>query len=95
MPKTFSNNPVFKNESNDGMVKRYSHQPLTLEHNGIHVTIKENGRVKIVSEGREIPGTDDIEYDEVEIPASLIFKISSALRMTRTVKFIPVNKEEE
>jgi hypothetical protein len=80
-----------KDENNEGKVKRYVHQPLTIEHYGIHAKIQENGRVVISSAGEK--GADGmIEYDEVEIPASLVFKLATLLKATRTIKFVSVSE---
>jgi hypothetical protein len=84
----YRNNPELKDEnSKEGMVKRYVHQPLTFDHFGIRATIKENGHVLIAS-----AGNDSGEYDEVEVPASLIFKLATSLKLTRTVKYVSVNE---
>jgi hypothetical protein len=94
----FANNPSVTSQSNEGMVKRYVHQPLTVDHYGIHAKIQENGKVVIT-------GLVDTkgEYDEVEIPASLVFKLATLLKATRTIKFVsmteaqnlaPVTKDE-
>ena len=87
---TFRNSPAL-NDSKEGMVKRYVHQPLTVEHYGVHAKIQENGRILITSAGTPVKGTDDIEYDEVEIPASLVFKLATLLKATRTIKFVSVS----
>ncbi len=87
----FQNNPNLKDENNEGKVKRYVHQPLTIEHYGIHAKIQENGRVVISSS--PVKGDDgEMEYDEVEIPASLIFKLATLLKATRQVKFVSVTE---
>jgi hypothetical protein len=62
--------------------KQYTHQPLNIEHLGMTAKIQENGRIIIRSA--------EIEYDEIEVPASLIFKLAQALKMTRTVEMVPV-----
>jgi len=95
MPQ-FKNSPSLKDENNEGKVKRYVHQPLTIEHYGIHAKIQENGRVLITSSGTPIKGSsDEVEYDEVEIPASLIFKLATLLKATRTIKFVSVAEAAE
>jgi hypothetical protein len=88
----FRNNPNLSDENNEGKVKRYVHQPLTIEHYGIHAKIQENGKVVISSTGTPVVGTEEIEYDEVEIPASLIFKLATLLKATRTIKFVNVTE---
>lgn len=89
----FRNNPTLQSENKEGMVKRYVHQPITLEHYGIHAKIQENGRVLITSAGTPSKeNKDEIEYDEVEIPASLVFKLATFLKGTRTIKFVSVSE---
>jgi hypothetical protein len=90
----FRNAPDLKDENNEGRVKRYVHQPLTIEHYGIHAKIQENGKVVISSAGSSIHGSDEIEYDEVEIPASLVFKLATLLKATRTIKFVSVSEAQ-
>lgn len=88
----FQNNPTLKDENNEGKVKRYVHQPLTVEHYGLHAKIQENGRVLISSAGTPVKGSNEIEYDEVEIPASLVFKLATLLKATRTIKYVSVSE---
>jgi hypothetical protein len=88
---SFQNNPNLRGENNEGSVKRFVHQPLTIEHYGIHATIKENGKVTITSAPVNVNG--EVEYDEVEIPASLIFKLATLLKATRSIKYVPVQGE--
>jgi hypothetical protein len=91
----FRNSPELKDESNEGKVKRYVHQPLTIEHYGIHAKIQENGKVVISSAAIPVHGTSEVEYDEVEVPASLIFKLATLLKATRTIKFVSVTEARE
>lgn len=91
---SFRNSPELRDENNEGKVKRYVHQPLTIEHYGIHAKIQENGRVLISSAGVAVKGSDEIEYDEVEIPASLVFKLATLLKATRTIKFVSVSEAQ-
>jgi hypothetical protein len=87
----FRNTPTLTSDNKEGMVKRYVHQPLTNDHYGIHFTIQENGRILLRSEGTLVAGSkDEYEYDEVEIPASLVFKLATLLKATRTIKFVSV-----
>lgn len=80
----FQNSPSLAVSNQEGMVKRYVHQPLTIDHYGIHAKIQENGKVVITG----IPDSKSGEYDEVEIPASLVFKLATLLKDTRTIKFV-------
>ena len=92
----FRNSPELKDENNEGKVKRYVHQPLTVEHYGIHAKIQENGKVVITSAGVPVKGSPgEVEWDEVEIPASLVFKLATLLKATRTIKFVSVNEARE
>jgi hypothetical protein len=91
----FQNNPGIKSESGEWMKKEYTHQPLTIDHFGIQAQIKENGRILIKGRPTPVPGTDEVEYDEVEIPASLVFKLASALRLTRKEEMVVVHKKQE
>jgi hypothetical protein len=91
----FHNTPELRDEDNVGKIKRYVHQPLTIEHFGIHAKIQENGKVLISSAGVPIAGAaGEVEYDEVEIPASLVFKLATLLKATRTIKFVSVNEQQ-
>lgn len=87
----FTNSPNLQGSNGENTVKRYVHQPLTVEHYGLHAKIQENGRVLITG----VPFKNDaneIEYDEVEIPASLVFKLATLLKATRTIKFVSVTE---
>jgi hypothetical protein len=84
----FSNSPSVKDEHGSEKVKRYVHQPLTFDHFGIHVTIKENGHVLITSVSPDPADKESVIEDEIEVPASLIFKIAQSLKLTRTVQFV-------
>ena len=86
----FRNTPALSDENNEGKVKRYVHQPLTIEHYGVHAKIQENGRVVISSVGTPVGSEGEVEYDEVEIPASLVFKLATLLKATRTIKYVTV-----
>jgi|SRR5665213_323899 len=90
MPQ-FHNNPELKNEQTEGMVKRYVHQPLSIDHYGTHAKIQENGKVLITGSPIKT-ASGDLEYDEVEIPASLVFKLATLLKATRTVKYVKMSE---
>ena len=82
------NNPR-ANFSNDQRI-RWVHQPLVLDHYGIHATISKDGRVKIEKvadvQSEETKAAGEVDYDEIEVPASFIFKMAQALKMTRTAE---------
>ena len=85
----FNNLPKFI----DGKVLRYVHQPLTIEHHGTNITIKENGQVmlsKVIGPDPDNSGENMV--DEIQVSASLIFKTAGYLRDTR--KAIYVSPEE-
>jgi hypothetical protein len=86
----FQNNPNLSS-SGESQVKRYVHQPLTIEHYGLHAKIQENGRVLITGQPVK-DAAGELEYDEVEIPASLVFKLATLLKATRTIKFVNVTE---
>jgi len=81
-------NPRMKDENGNEIAIRYVHQPLSNDHFGIHYSIKENGRVNL----KGIPDSGG-EYDEVEIPAALIFKLATLLKETRTM--VPLSQVEK
>lgn len=78
----FRNNPNFP----DGPERiEWVHQPLVGDHYGIHYSIQANGKVIISSGGTSLEG-GEVEYDEIEVPASLIFKLVMLLKATRMAK---------
>lgn len=93
----FSNNPRNSNFTEQRI--RWVHQPLVIDHYGIHATISKDGKVKIEkiadNQSAESKAAGDVDYDEVEVPASLIFKLAQALKMTRTAEPIGVASETE
>lgn len=91
----FSNKPQMRDNNGETTIKRYVHSPLTIDHNGIKAAIQSNG--KVVISGRPVKNaeTGDIEYDEVEIPASLIFKLGGLLRATRQITYVAVHEVEK
>lgn len=82
----FNNRPNMQNENGENTIRRFVHSPLTIEHFGINASITANGRV-IISKVARVVG-EDVEYDEVEIPASLVFKLASLLKATRKVEYV-------
>ena len=84
------NRPMMRDNDGDQKIKRYVHSPLTVEHNGVNAAITENGKV-VLSKVANVKG-DEVEYDEIEIPASLIFKLASLLKATRKVKYVSITE---
>lgn len=93
---THFNAPRMTDEQNAGKIRRYVHQPLTIEHYGVHAKIHANGKVSIskVADNQD-KNSDDLEWDEVEIPASLIFKLASLLKATRSITYVSVSELKE
>ena len=90
---TFKNSPRVVTIGGKRMMEVYSHQPLTFDHFDTHCQIKADGKIKLTK-----PVKDSDEYDEIEIPASLIFKLVGLLKDTRSVEFVEVselNKKDE
>jgi hypothetical protein len=82
---TFHNNPGLKGENGMFQKKVYTHQRLVGDHYGIHYVIQENGHIVLTNAGGE-----GEEYDEIEVPASLIFKLAGALKLTRSEEYVNV-----
>ena len=80
----FHNNPGMTDES--GKAGRWVHQTITINHFGIQASIKENGTIVIRSSPQAVPDSDEVEYEEVTIPASLVFKLAGYLKDTREFK---------
>lgn len=78
-----------------GKVKRYVHQPLTIEHYGIQAAIKPAGRVVLRAVDKAASTKEEIVYDEIDIPASLIFKLASLLKATRNVEYVSVSGNDQ
>jgi hypothetical protein len=89
---TFHNNPDLRNEQGQEVKKVFRHQPLTFDHYGIQCSIKENGKITLRSVPTPVAGTNEVEYDEVTIPASLVFKLVQAIQMTRKIEHVAVNE---
>lgn len=88
---SFANRPTLRgNDDNDQRIKRYVHSPLTVEHNGVNASITENGKVVLSKVAKVLDGGKEVEYDEIEIPASLVFKLASLLKATRKVKYVSI-----
>lgn len=87
----FSNRPNMHNEENENLIRRFVHSPLAIEHHGIHAKIQENGRILITGAPVTNKETQEIEYDEVDIPASLVFKLATLLKATRREEFVSIS----
>ena len=90
MERTFKNSPRIVTINGERMMEKYTHQPLTFDHFDTHCQIHANGKIKLT---KAVAGSD--EYDEIEIPASLVFKLVGLLKDTRSVEFVKVNDGSE
>lgn len=87
---------VFNNpRTEDGKIRRWVHNPMSFEKFGTNVQIHENGKVTINKVAGKNPTSGELEYDEIEVPASLIFDIAQALKLTRKETFVNIEKSEE
>lgn len=87
MPRTF-NSPMMRNADGEQRIKRYVHSPITIEGNeGIHASIKENGRVVIAKPFKD-EKTGESGYDEIDVPASIIIKLNQMIFITRKVVWL-------
>jgi hypothetical protein len=91
MPRQRFNPANMTNAAGQQLVKRYVHQPLTIEHYDYHAKIKENGRVEITGPSIKLE-SGEIEFDQIEVPASLIFKLANLLEDTRQTKYVPISE---
>lgn len=74
----------------DQKIKRFVHSPLQVEHNGINAAITENGKVVLSKPAGKDKETNETLYDEIEIPASLVFKLAQLLKATRKIRYVNV-----
>jgi hypothetical protein len=88
---TFRNVPQLRDNDGEQKIKRYVHSPLTVEHHGVNAAITENGKV-VLSKVARVVDKETVEYDEIEIPASLVFKLASLLKATRKVKYVTISE---
>lgn len=86
----FRNEPHLNGQNGEGKIKRYTHSPLTIEHYGIHASIQANGKV-VISKNVRTTNDGEVEFDEIEIPASLVFKLASLLSATRKVEYVSLS----
>lgn len=91
------NQPRIQGQQNQ--IRRWVHQPLTIEHYGLHAKIQKNGKVIIQKvcdvQSAEAKASGEIEFDELEVPASFIFKLAFALKTTRSAEYVDVAERQE
>lgn len=69
---------------NEGKVKRFVHQSVKNTHNGITFEIHQNGKISLSKAGNSI-----------DIPASLVFKLSTLLKATRSTEWVDVSSGKD
>lgn len=93
------NTPRMQGQGQQNQIRRWVHQPLTIEHYGIHAKIQPNGKVKIQKvadeQSEEAKKSGEVEFDEVELPASFIFKLAFALKTTRRAEYINIGESKD
>lgn len=87
----FRNEPHMNGVDGEGKVKRYSHTPIAIEHDDIHASIQANGHI-VLTKVASVKG-EDVEFDEIEIPASLVFKLAFLLKTTRKIEYVNLNAQ--
>ena len=79
-------------ENSDGKVRRYVHSPLKIDHYGTPAAIQANGRIVLQKVAGKDEKNGEIIYDELEIPASLVFKLASLLKATRKIEYVALTE---
>lgn len=79
-------------ENSDGKVRRYVHSPLKIDHYGTSAEIHSNGRITLQKVAGKDEKTKEVIYDELDIPASLIFKLASLLKATRKIEYVALSE---
>lgn len=89
------NQPQMQNERGEQAVRRFVHSPISIDHYGIQASIKANGSITLSKVVKALEN-GEVEVDEIEIPASLIFKLVQLLKATRRIEYrtlTPENKD--
>ncbi len=85
-------NPKDRNSTTDSKVKQFYHSPIETTHQDVEIEVKENGHVTLSRlVGKDEVTNEDI-YDAITVPASVIYKATDLLAVSRKVKF--VNKSD-
>ena len=71
-----------RNYENEDKTRRFVHDPFTLTQDKIKVSCDSDGKVTLIEDH------EDDTFDQMTVPASLIFKIAMMLEMTRSIKYI-------
>ncbi len=68
--------------------KQFVHSPLKTEHKGVQIEIKENGKIVLSKSAGVDKDTGESVFDEIEVPATLAYKLVELVEITRTVKYV-------
>lgn len=91
---SFTNRPRRSNaneQGEDGTIRRFVHTPMDIEHYGIECSIQKDGKIRLSKAAGEA-ADGSVEYDEIEIPASLVFKLKDLLNATRRVEYVKIEE---
>jgi len=69
----------------------YEHDEIEIEYRGIHAKIKKDGKVVL---RKDVEGSEE-EFDEIEVPANLIFRLSTLLNNTKKIKYEPYDEKDK
>lgn len=61
---------------------RWVHTEFETEHNGVKIKIHTDGKVTFSNEA-----SNPEDFDEITVPASVVFKANQALRLTRKAEY--------
>lgn len=81
----FGNNPRM---TADGKVAQHTHAPITVDHFGTKISIKENGKVEIAATSGHNRELGVVEVTTLTVSAAVIFKAASLLKLTRSTTYV-------
>lgn len=79
------NTPKFQGNDFSAERPHYVHSAITIEHWGTQIAIAENGNVTLTKVVKKHSSDSEIEYDEIEVTAGVIFKAAQFLKATRRI----------
>ena len=86
--KQFSNRPNLRDQGGT-KERRFVHSPISVDHFGTQISIRENGKVRFAREAGPDPDNKEmVLIDEVEVSASAVYKAVTLLEATRQVKYL-------
>jgi hypothetical protein len=89
------NSPKMQTADGQDAIPRYKHSPITIDHFGTKIAIHENGTVTLTKLADEKDDEGNPQFDELTVPASLIFKAAQFLKATRSVEYVAVKNVNE